>query len=692
MDKDVILKGMTLRNFKGVRELNIEFGEIETTISGGNATGKTTVFDAFTWCLFGKDSSDRTDSGKGAFTVKTVDSSGNPLERLQHEVEVVMEVNGEEIRLGKILTENWVKPNGKTELILKGHNTEYLYDGSKIKAGDFQSKVTSIMEEQLFKLITNPAYFPSLHWEKQREILLTIAGGVTYEEVAKDRADFLAILKELGRKDLMEFKQGISFRKKKIQEELDECPIAINAIDSVTPTAPDYEALEVEKEALNAQLEEVEAEVTDIAKTARVHYEKVQEKRKEINQLKTKQQDAIFSAKQTAQKEVFEKNEARNTAKNELEALMREANNYETNSRYEIATFERDAKEVQGYIEKLNAKRAGKLKEWEERNASEYKISTEGLICPIYKTLCSDASVLKMDSSAKSKAKEAFEATKESDLARITKEGKAINEEIKEDSERLETLKNELNERIQARSEKTVEYNKKIEALQAKIAANPEVKVNTDIEPSSLPEWTDLETQIDEIAATIEELPERDTSELTAKKKDLTVELDKVKRQLEVKTTIEKNNKRKDEILNREKELAQQKADLEKQEFTIDELNKARIDEVERRVNSKFKDVRFRMFEPQINGGESPTCVAMVDGVKYSDLNNAAQINAGLDIVNTLSLFHGVTAPKFIDNAESVNKLFPVAGQLIKLVVTTEKELTVRPYLIEDVREFNKSI
>lgn len=101
------------------------------------------------------------------------------------------------------------------------------------------------------------------------------------------------------------------------------------------------------------------------------------------------------------------------------------------------------------------------------------------------------------------------------------------------------------------------------------------------------------------------------------------------------------------------------------------------MDEVERRVNSKFQTVRFRMFEPQLNGGETPTCIAMVDGVKYADLNTAGKINAGLDIINTLCLYHGVSAPVFIDNAESVNQLFPVASQLVKLVVTTDRELTI---------------
>lgn len=153
--------------------------------------------------------------------------------------------------------------------------------------------------------------------------------------------------------------------------------------------------------------------------------------------------------------------------------------------------------------------------------------------------------------------------------------------------------------------------------------------------------------------------------------------MDGVKEKLGIRTIIEKNTAKKAEIAAREKELAQQQADLEKQEFTIDELNKARMDEVERRVNDKFQNVRFRMFEPQLNGGETPTCIAMVDGVKYADLNTAGKINAGLDIINTLCLFHGISAPVFIDNAESVNQLFPVASQLIKLVVTTDKQLTI---------------
>lgn len=676
MSKKVTLKELTLKNFKGIRDLAVRFGEV-TTIAGANATGKSTVFDAFTWVLFGKDSNDRTDSGKGAFTVKTVGPDGNPILKLEHSVTAVLDVNGEEMALTRTLTEDWVKPRGKAEVELKGNTTHYFCNGVEIKAGAFQEKVKAITEEQLFKLITNPSYFPSLDWKTQREILLRIAGGVTYEEVAAGRSDFMAILSQLSGKDLAEFKQEIAYRKSRIKEGLEKCPIEINAIDSVTPEAPDYDALEAEKVRLSAELEEVEGAITDVAETARKHYEGVQSKRKEINDLRNRQQDVIFKVKQAAQKEGYEKNAKRNAVKTNYEITKREAANYNTASGNSLSDIRHNIQALTDEISDLSKKVEAKRNDWNKRNAEEYKAGADGLICPIYETLCSDASVLRMDATAKEKARAKFEESKARDLSRITEEGKTLNLRIAEKEDQLRRLEKQLSELTEAIAAKKSDYEKKLQTLEAEIAANPEVTVSTDINPEDLPEWKEIEGRIAEISATISELPATDTSELTTKKREITALLDEVKQKLSIRATIEKNTAKKAEILAREKDLAQQQADLERQEFTIDELNKARMDEVERRVNSKFQNVRFRMFEPQLNGGETPTCIAMVGGVKYADLNTAGKINAGLDIINTLCLYHGVTAPVFIDNAESVNQLFPVASQLVKLVVTTDRELTI---------------
>lgn len=680
MNKDVKLVSMTLKNFKGIKDLTVEFGKV-TDICGANATGKSTINDAFTWVLFGKDAQGNSDT---KFGIKTVGPDGKPYEKLEHEVTAVLDVNGERIELRRALVEDWVKPRGSAEVTLKGNHTEYFCNGVEIKAGAYKEKVDSIVEEQLFKLITNPFYFAGLDWSKQREILLRIAGGVTYEEIAANRADFTAILTQLSGKDIAAFKQEIAYRKKKIQEGLDKIPVEINAISSVTPEATDYEALENEKTRLTSELETVETTITDIAKATRQHYENAQGKRKEINDLRTKQQNILFGAKQAAQKAVFEKNAKGNAARNNYDSTTRELNSYITTSEGELNNIRRSIASNNTAIENLKVKVDAKRDEWYKKNEDTYTASSEGLTCPIYKTLCSDASVLKLNTEAIAKAKRAFEEAKEKDLERIDKEGSELNGQIEALEKRAVELTKELENRTAEVETKKAEYNNTLGVLAKEIEANPIIDASTvsDIKGEDLPEWKALEDQINQITGTIKELPAADNSELTAKKASLTEELDEVKRKLSLRSVIENNQKKIAELSEREKDLAQQKADLEKQEFTIDELNKARMDEVERRVNQKFQLVRFRMFEPQLNGGEKPDCVLISKstGAKFLDTNNADKINIGLDIINTLCLFHEISAPIFVDNAEGVNQLFPVGSQLVKLIVTTDKDLQITKY------------
>ena len=354
-----------------------------------------------------------------------------------------------------------------------------------------------------------------------------------------------------------------------------------------------------------------------------------------------------------------------------------ESDNYDTIEAREKADLERRIKENNEKIAGLQQQRTAKLTEWENKNAEEYRASSEGLICPIYRTLCSDASVLKTDAEAKTKAKAAFEQAKEAELTRITSEGKAINAQIKDAEKYGAELTQQLTQHNDTAKQKKQEYANEIAKLSAELERTPEVIISTDVNPADLPEWQALEAQITAIPAPTEDGAAANTSELIAKKNDLNTQINSINAKLNLRVVIENNEKKVAEIKARERELAQQLADLEKEEFTADALNKARMDEVERRVNGLFQNVRFRMYERQLNGGEVPTCVASVNGVKYSDLNTAGKINAGLDIINTLGLYHGISAPVFIDNSESVNNLFPITSQLIKLRVSTDKELSI---------------
>jgi hypothetical protein len=145
---------------------------------------------------------------------------------------------------------------------------------------------------------------------------------------------------------------------------------------------------------------------------------------------------------------------------------------------------------------------------------------------------------------------------------------------------------------------------------------------------------------------------------------------DTLKATLATKATIEANAEKIKAEEQRQQDLAVQKAEIEGEEMTIEEMVHKQSEEIERRVNSLFQLVKFRMFEQQINGGEKPTCIATVNGVRYADLNSAMKINAGLDIINTICAFNEVTAPIFIDNAEGVNTLHPTMAQVIRLEVT----------------------
>lgn len=173
----IILKSLTLKNFKGIKDLQIDFSKV-TNIYGENATGKTTIVDSFMWLLFGKDSKDRKD-----FDIKTLDPNGEPLHGLEHSVTGVLEIDGSDLKLQRIYKEKWSKPTGKAEQELKSHTTDYYLNDIPVKQKEYNEKINELLNEDIFKLVTSPLYFSNLNWKKQREILLDIIGDVDDETV-----------------------------------------------------------------------------------------------------------------------------------------------------------------------------------------------------------------------------------------------------------------------------------------------------------------------------------------------------------------------------------------------------------------------------------------------------------------------------------------------------------------------------
>jgi cell division protein FtsB len=131
-----------------------------------------------------------------------------------------------------------------------------------------------------------------------------------------------------------------------------------------------------------------------------------------------------------------------------------------------------------------------------------------------------------------------------------------------------------------------------------------------------------------------------------------------------------------------EKRLAGEFENLQRGVFLCEEFIKAKVSMLTDKINGRFESVRFRLFIEQINGGIKEDCEIMIpseDGamVPYTTANNAARINAGLEIIDALARHWGVSVPIFVDNAESVTRLKQIDGQLIRLVVS-EADKTLR--------------
>jgi DNA repair exonuclease SbcCD ATPase subunit len=656
--KTVTLKSIALTNFKGIRSLTVDFGGQATEIRGANATGKSTIADAFSWLLFGKDAAGNSDS---KFGIKTVDAAGSVIPKLDHEVRATLDVNGEPVELARYLREDWVTPRGVAEPVLKGNTTSYFYNGVPLKESEYKEKVGGIISEDLFRLITNPHRFPSLGWEEQRQILLMLAGRVTLSDVAAGRPEFTALIEYLFGKTLAEYRAEIAARKKKLKEALEHIPARLDEVARATPAAPDVAALEAEKSALERELADVEAALQSAAEAARQEGKALREMQEKVNALKREQQQLIHDAKAAAQEAAFAGSAARRNLEYEVKVSTSEVERLQK-------SVEQQAKEKQAIEARLaeRQKRVESLRQaWAVENAKEYAGDDS---CP----RCGQP----LPEEMKANARELFEATKRAALAAISEQGR----EAAEKAAATEKEAAEASEKLLDLARQLEEAEEKLPQLDEALKRLPEPAAAQEVNPDSLPGYAPLSAQIADLERAISDRPaDPDTSALAAHRGSLAEHIAKISRKLDVRADIEACHARREQLLKEERSLAQQKAELEGQEFTAAELVKAQMEEVERRVNALFTRVKFKMFTAQINGGEKPDCVmySTTDGAKYMDMNSAQKVNAGLEIISVLCAHNAAYAPIFIDNAESVNSLIPVTSQLIKLVVTDDKKLTV---------------
>lgn len=668
--KSIIIKKMTLLNFKGVRDLTIDFNQTVTNIYGRNGAGKTTVFDAFTWLLFGKDSQDRK-----AFDLKTLDEDGNIIAQLPHEVSAVIEVNGQEITLSRRFTEKWVKRAGKVDKEFDGNKEERFFNDVPCSKKDYEEHIADICDEAVFKFITSPTYFTSQKAEVQKAMLHRMAGNITDEEVAADNEDFRKLLAELTGKTLTDYKKEISAKKQRINAELIDLPGRIDEKkrDIAKSEEEDWSSLEAELKQKREARADIEKKLEDINAAESEANEAVRKLMRDIENLRTERMKRQNEITEDVMRDFYAAQGKKNTLTHDIELLKQK-----------IASAERDIETNKKEIAQCEERRNTLLEEWKKLNAKQKSIKSETLqideaqfVCPTCHRPLDVADI----ETKEAQMRENFEKEREKrlgevadDIARNKRNGMANNTRKEEYQKNITTAETSItdNKKRIAEIEASSEYTAELVKPDASAA------IEADDKMKSLQEDIDRMTKEKDAKQQSDGNQNEDREELRSGRTTLTEAIEMLVAKLAKRTDVDADKRRVNELEKKMQDLNVELAELERKEFVIAEFSKARSAAIEARINGLFRIVRFRWIAVAINGAESETCEATINGVPYSSLNTAGRITAGLDIINAICKSEEMYAPVFIDGAESLNSIIPMQSQVITLNVSTDKELTIR--------------
>lgn len=673
----MILKSLHLENFKGIKNLDVDFSD-KTKIKGQNAAGKTTIFDAFTWLLFNKNS-----AGEEKFNVRPLDKDGKRIDNVEIKVVAVLDVDGKEVELSNVQKQNWVKKRGTNTVTLQGNPNTYEIDGYPKSEADFKAYVSGLAQsEEMFKMLTNPQYFSSLKWKDQRDILMKLVAEVSDAELAKTDSKYAPLINELEKASSTDdirakFSKALSEWRKKQSE----IPVRID---------------EAEKSKIDVDVAEQELAKVDLVRRIAECGKKMENAGSALGGLRSKEMQLQFDMsgmEQTMNRELSNKRSI-------MDAELRDCKNELEHFAVTISLKEKQISDNEKAITDADAERkklgeqynSEKAKAFDETpylfDESKWKFDESTTVC----SLCGQ----KLPADKIEQLKADFESRKEK--AKAGAEEKLKAERFKFDTDkkielnRLITLGNEKKDLITELTKKNADLNTEIDDLKKQEQDAIAKKEELSKQLSELPEEADysqneeyvkLKVEHDKVFAKIEKLESEGADsvvdELKAEKSDLQAQLNEVNAIIAKASMNVEIDERIAELQAEQKEIGQKVADQEQMLYLLEEFIRFKLDKISYSINSHFKTVNFKLFEMQLNGGMKDCCECTVNGVPYSTLNSGHRIVAGLDIIRSLSELYGVSVPIFVDNAESLNEFNvpDMDAQLILLSVSEDKQLKV---------------
>ena len=634
------IKKILMENFKGVKTLAMNFNERNAEIRATNGAGKTSIFDAYVWLLFDKDSSDKKD-----FEIKTI-VNGQVQHNLEHSVTAVLVAGEKEVVLKKMLKEKWTRKRGSESEEFTGHETSYWVDELPVKKKEYDEIISNLIPENIFKLLSNPIHFnENVDWKEKRKML--------FEAFVKEDIDLFLIdssleeiRAEIEKHGAEDFKKITAERRKNLNKEIEAIPIRIDETSKSKPDLTGYdEAVKNKAEKLKAK-EEIETSI-----------KKLEEDKKNIDNtlLKIRNKNAEL---ETCKINIMNKNMKKykdaeqkiNSLKYDIESENKNIINYEEK-------IKKEDEKLLNFLEKQNKLR----NDWKNAKETQLDLSNLDCTCPTCKQTLPETD--KENKTAEFTKN--FEENKAKKIKSINDEGIALTQEIKDCGELINKLTDKIVE-IKAILEVK---NKELEENKLIVKESEKIEINYDDDF----EYTRIKAEL----AAMKEVS-FDDADLLEYKNRLEFINDEIKSFddiISLKKQSEEKDKRIEELQAEQKRLSIELVATEKKDYLIDKYIRLKSEKVEESINNNFSIVNFKLFEEQINGGIKEVCIATVNGVNYSDLNTALKIQAGIDIIKSFSKVYEINVPLFIDGAESIIDIPATESQQIKLIVDDRKEI-----------------
>ena len=611
--KNVILKRMEIKNFKGIKSFVCDFGEQNQEFIAENGFGKSTLKEAYYWALGFNDNKDI-----------------NPLENNEeipcneNSVKLYIDVyNDNESVIYEL--ERQTKPIYQTEddgtkVKISNATSCFVDGGKKMSLKEYNARISEILgiDSNLLYILSNNDYFNTNttgKWTQtnRRSFLLKLVREQQMKKTTEILNKYPSLIDDIKNK-----KKNTEELKKDYKSEL----LRLNSFkDNVSSRIAENE--EKIKDYLNVDFKLLEEEKKNLYDQLKVISEtslknnyneeikelnnQIGEINKEIIKLRNQDEDAISRLKREV--ETYSKRIVKN--KEKIEDLQHTTHDLET---------------LQIYLDTIK---------------EEFWIGST--ICPTCKQTIPQEQI--------EYAKKNFEIEKSRKINEVeNKIEKYKNENLLKENEILilknENLDLEYEKELAESSLECFEPNPKIAGLKSqKETLNYHIKEK---EKAFLNQG--YASQIDNINIRIEEINKK----LLNKERYLFLEEENEDLRNQLKQTASK-----------EIDLIKKRNDLKKYSL---EVSKNLVDLIS---NLFPEEISFALFESNYGGEndeEKEVCTLLYRGIPYPSLSNGQKIKVNVDTLSTLQKLHNINLPIWCDNYESVTYEIETEQQLIKLI------------------------